>query len=182
MIKTNFHSFYNIKRMMDKKLERKVFIFTILLVIGMFVTMALYVYAGKQQNLPTRELGAVNVKKTLGVNGKFYQQTDIIPIVGGETMVSFDGGGKIYTIDPGSNTSITLPRVSVLDGLKSFNPGRMVEFYLVNESGSNTVTLAIDSDDQTRMSFVYTPTARGQGVTSIMIRKTSGNDYQVIVG
>jgi hypothetical protein len=164
----------------DKKLEKKVFIFTVLLVLAMFVTIALYVYAGKQQNLPTRELGAVNIKKTLGVNGKIYQQTDMIPVLEDGTMGSFDGGSKIYSISPFGNTTVYLPRVSSLDSLSNFSSGKTVTFYMVNES-TNTVTLDINPDDQNRMSFYYTPTARTKGLTTIIIRKTNDNKYQVIV-
>ncbi len=165
----------------DKKIEKKVFVFTILLVLAMFVTIAIYVYAGKQQNLPTRELGSVNIRKTLGINGKFYQQTDIIPLSENGTMDLFDNGGLIiYSINPSGNTSVFLPRVSSLDSLLNFNIGKSITFYLINES-TNTVTLDIVPDDQNRVSFYYTLSARSKGLTTIIIRKMTNNDYKVIV-
>ena len=175
--------------MADKKREsreRQVFIFTALLVIAMFVTVAIYVYAGKQQNLPTREFSTVNVKKSLGVREKFYQQTEIIQVTDEDTMTSFEGGMKIYSINPTASFVVYLPRVSVLDDLKNFKQGRALEFYLLNESSVNNVVLTVHDDDTNRMSFIYGPpsdhTITSQGLKTIIIRKNTSDVYQVIVG
>lgn len=163
-------------------LERKVFIFTTLLVIAMFITVALYVYAGKQQNLPARELGTVNVRKGLAVDGFVFNNSSVTPLGNGDTM-TLSETTHIYNADT-STSSITvyLPTVDQLSSLKQFKAGRGFSVYVVNDSTINTVTLAIDPDDQSRFTFLNDSTlARNNGTTEIIIRRTSDTNYQAVI-
>jgi hypothetical protein len=165
---------------MDPKLERKVFIFTTLLVIAMFVTMALYVYAGEQQRLPTREFGSVNVRKSLGVNGITFNSSSVSTLIDEEIMVISDTT-NIYNADTGtSNITVYLPTVTQLSSLKQFKIGRGFSVYLINDN-ANTVTVDVDPNDSSRLSILNTPVARGNGVTEIIIRRTSDQNYQAIL-
>lgn len=166
---------------MDPELERKVFIFTTLLVIAMFVTVALYVYAGKQQNLPTRELGTVNVRKGLGVDGIMFNSSSVTVLGNGDTMLLSDTT-NIYNADTStSNITVFLPTIDQLESLKQFKTGRGFSVYLVNDN-DNTVTLSIDPDDQSRFTFLNDSVIiRPKGSTEIIIRKTGDLSYQAVI-
>lgn len=167
---------------MDPELERKVFIFTTLLVIAMFVTVALYVYAGKQQNLPARELGTVNIRKGLAVDGIMFNNSSVKTLSNGDTMTLTETT-NIYNADTsGGSISVFLPTVDQLSSLKQFNVGRGFSIYLVNDHATNTVTVAIDPGDQSRFTFLNDSTlARTNGTTEIIIRRTSNTNYQAVI-
>ena len=163
-------------------LERKVFIFTNLLVIAIFVTVALYVYAGKQQHLPTRELGTVNVRKGLGVDGIMFNSSSVSTLSNGEIM-TLSETTNIYNADTSTGSiSVFLPTVDQLTSLKQFKVGRGFSIYLVNDSTTNSVTLNIDPDDQSRFNILNdSTTARTNGTTEIIIRRTSDTNYQAVI-
>jgi hypothetical protein len=171
------------KNMKKNDLEHRISLFTTLLVIAMFVTVALYVYAGKQQNLPTRSFGAVNTKKTLNVGGQTYQKTEIITLSDGGTLEPVTGVSKIFTIENNAGTSnVFLPSSETLDTINELRGGYTVSFPIANNSASQTVTINVASGD-TRMTIVNNNATSIAANTSrsVLIRKKMDDDYQTIV-
>lgn len=160
----------------SEDIEKRVSIFTTLLVIAMFVTVAIYIYAGKQQNLPTRNVGSMHVRKNLQVDGQTFQKTDVKHLVDGDRI----GLEKIIVFDPtGASESILLPSSSTLDNLKELTAGYSVNFYVMNISATQTFTV---TTDDSRIVFKNTSQTIGTKTSrEVIIKRDSDGDYTVFM-
>jgi len=165
------------KGFFDQEIEWKVSLFTTLLVIAMFVTVAIYVYAGDQQNLPTRKYGNVDIRKNLKIGQQTFQKSDVVSLSDGDIISPVDGSNKIYIVQDGE--TLILPSAGTLDNIKQFSSGYTLSFSVVNNSSTNTLTI---SNNDSRITFLNGNYKEISPDTSrdILIRKLSSGDYQVV--
>lgn len=165
----------------DQDIEWKVSIFTTLLVIAMFVTVAIYIYAGDQQNLPTRNFGAVDIKKTLKIGQQTFNKSDVVTLSDGETIGPVDGTNKIFVIEPsGGGETLVLPSGNTLDDINQLTSGYTLKFLVLNNSSTQSVTV---TSDDSRVTFLNGNSVTIAAATSreILIRKLADDNYQVIM-
>ena len=175
MVKTKETGFF------DQDIEWKVSIFTTLLVIAMFVTVAIYVYAGDQQNLPTRNFGAVDIRKTLKVGQQTFNKSDVRSLTDGETIGPIDGTNKIFIIEPsGAGETLVLPSGATLDEIDQLSAGYTLRFLVLNNSTTQSVTV---TSGDSRVTFLNGNSVAVAASTSreVIIRKLVDDDYQVIM-
>ena len=166
---------------LEQDIEWKVSIFTALLVIAIFVTMAIYVYAGGQQNLPTRKFGDVDIRKTLRVGQQTFNKSDVIVLYNGDIIGPVDGSSKIFIIEPieGLET-LVLPSATALEELKNFLDGYTLRFLILNNSKSQSVKIT-SSDPQVIFLNGNYDSVEASTSSEVIIRKINRGEYQVIM-
>ena len=163
----------------NQDIEWKVSIFTTLLVIAIFVTVAIYVYAGAQQNLPTRNFSSVDIRNSLKVGQKTFKKREVYNLEDGDTISPIvDGSDKIFMIESGK--TIILPPADTFDKIPELSPGYTTRFHILNNSSTQTVTLVSNDPLVTFLNgnSVTIPPATSR---KVMIRKTTEHTYQAIL-
>jgi hypothetical protein len=85
-------------------------LFFYLLLVATFITVAVYVYGGEQQELGTRNFGNVDIRKNITIGGTTRRDYDLVGITKNQTLSLDPNQPKLFGIGGSSDvTEIALP-------------------------------------------------------------------------
>ena len=146
-----------------------VLLFFYLLIVATFVTVAIYVYAGEQQNLETRKFNDVDLQGDLVVDGDMFIDGFIYhssPLVKSNiTTVNLTGSTinlqdylidtsthYLFVVNSSSATTMTMPDTSfILDILTERGTNSYFDWGVVVNIGSGTLTQVYNTADHANL-------------------------------